>query len=264
MAGFCCLYHQLNKTLLFMTFPSLLQNAPVKSYLCWAVFLGEQCKIHCFSDKVLLNHNNWSCRTTGANKDTSVCLGQNSQSKSLFSIQITVLCYTVIHSNRGHYCVEHLCMNNLQWCFFPSNCMWFFVLMCMWKEVACLPVCIYTGTHRLLSDIAPQSFFLSPYSPLHCLCLWMRGLFGFSSGFPLFNVTLVLLSVSWPGHAAFFFFFYFSFAEEMISDWERWGWYDKLIYRSSELGLVAHNSKVPMLLPKFCFHYLLLWHRQSS
>lgn len=116
-------------------------------------------------------------------------------------------CVTVIPSNRGHYCVVHLCMNNLQWCLFLSNCMWFFVLMCMWMEVSCLPVCMYTHTHTgYYLILHPSHFFLSSYSPLHRLCPWMWGLFGFSSSFPLFNVTLVLLSVSWPGHDAFFFF----------------------------------------------------------
>lgn len=100
------------------------------------------------------------------------------------------------------------------------------------------PACIFTHRHAGYIPILHASCFFCPHSPLHRLYPWIRGLFGFSSSFPLCTVTPVLLSVSWRGHMAAFF--HLSLTEEMISDWERWGRNDKLIYPTSEPGLGAH------------------------
>lgn len=110
-------------------------------------------------------------------------------------------CHAVILCNRGQRCMLYLCLNNMQF-FLP---IWWFMFV---RLRACEG---NTHTHtRHYSDIAHQLFF-PPHSPLCRLYPWIKGLFGFSSGFPLFSVTLVLLSVSWPGYTADFFFLSFFF-----------------------------------------------------
>lgn len=165
-----------------------------------------------FSLKLLSNHNNWSRRSSGANKGSSVCLWQERLRETLLSIQIIVMCWfsategtTVWYTTVCCTCVWITCRPTFS---LPTVCgSW-----CLHVHVRVVfkPLPLYSHTCRLLSDIKPWLFFLLLFFSLLVLHYaasvheWSICL-DFSFGFPLFTVTLVLLSVSWPGHAASFF-----------------------------------------------------------
>lgn len=195
------------------------------------------------SFQVLSNHNNWSRRLAGGNKGTSVCRWQERLGEILLSSALhSNHCHAVILSNTGHYCAVYVCVGYV-WitckCAFSYVYGWSMsVWVCAREDSihAFLPAYSHTDMQVIIRYCTPVVFF--PHSPLRRLYPWMRGLFGFSSGFPLCTVTPVLLAVSWPGHTTVFF--HLSLTEEMISDWERWGRNDKLIHPTSEPSLGAH------------------------
>ncbi len=196
------------------------------------------------SIQVLSNHNNWSRRLAGGNKGTSVLslTGTAEGNSAVLCSPFKSLSCCNSQQHRAllcGVCVRGLCLNNLQARIFLRMCLFMSVWVCAREDSihAFLPAYSHTDMQVIIRYCTPVVFF-PPHSPLRRLCPWMRGLFGFSSGFPLCTVTPVLIAVSWPGHTAVFF--HLSLKEEMISDWERWGRNDKLIHPTSEPGLGAH------------------------
>lgn len=203
------------------------------------------CHDLCGSVQVLSNRNNWSRRLAGRNKGTSVCRWQEQLRDVLLSSAFYWNhCHAVILRNTGHYCVVDVwCM----WVMSKPACViflhiWLFmsVRVCAHEDsvpVFLPPAYLHTDMQVIIRYWKPVVF--SPHSPLHRLYPWIRG-------FVWFFLRLSAVH-SYSGFALHFlactngwFFFHISLTEEMISDWERWGRNDKLIYPTSEPGLGAH------------------------
>lgn len=121
-------------------------------------------------------------------------------------IQISVMCSFCATEGTTVCFPYFLFLHNLHcFIFLPTVRVFWFSYVClglyMWGQYSFLSGCKHRHTGRFLSNIAPQLFSLSlSFSITTALSPWMRGLFGFSSGFPLFTITLVLLFIFWPGH----------------------------------------------------------------
>lgn len=107
---------------------------------------------------------------------------------------------------------------------------------------SCLPDCIFKQTCSLSSDIVRQLFF-----PLNLHYAASIHEWGTCLDFPPpFRCALLPQFCSlFPGLDTRLFFFHFSLAEEMISDWERWG--------------EERQANTSLLWTRLCAHFKPFW-----